>query len=73
MCDRYTCDHAHAMCTFGKFKIVFETMLVRINRLACIIDTYEDLRGLEDAKGWCEDCDEYVELIETDVPLYAEI
>ena len=33
---------------------VFETMLVRINRLACIIDTYEDLRGLEDAKGWCE-------------------
>ena len=33
----------------------------------------EDLRGLEDAKGWCEDCDEYVELIETDVPLYAEI
>ena len=52
---------------------VFETMLVRINRLACIIDTYEDLRGLEDAKGWCEDCDEYVELIETDVPLYAEI
>ena len=30
---------------------VFETMLVRINRLACIIDNYEDLRGLEDAKG----------------------
>ena len=52
---------------------VFETMLVRINRLACIIDTYEDLRGLEDAKGWCKDCDEYVELIGTDVPLYAEI
>ena len=33
----------------------------------------EDLRGLEDARGWCEDCDEDVELIETDVPLYAEI
>ena len=32
---------------------VFETMLVRINRLACIIDSFEDLRGLEDAKGWC--------------------
>ena len=48
-------------------------MLVRINRLACIIDTCEDLRELEDAKGWCEDCDEYVELIEADVPLYAEI
>ncbi len=30
---------------------VFETMLVRINRLACIINTYEDLRGLEDVKG----------------------
>ena len=27
----------------------------------------------EVSKGWCEDCDEYVELIETDVPLYAEI
>ncbi len=52
---------------------VFETMFVRINRLACIIDTYEDLREPEDAKGWCEDCYEYVELIETDVPLYAEI
>ena len=52
---------------------VFETMLVRINRLACIIDTYEDSQGLEDAKVWCEDCDEYVELIETDVPLYVEI
>ena len=52
---------------------VFETMLVRINRLACIIDTYEDLREPEDARGWCEDCYEYVDLIETDVPLYAEI
>ena len=29
---------------------VFETMLVRINRLACILDTYEDLRELEDEK-----------------------
>ena len=48
-------------------------MLVRINRLACIIDTHEDLRGLEVAGGWCEHCNEYVELIETDVPRYAEI
>ena len=52
---------------------VFETMLVRIIRLACIIDIYEDLRGLEDAKGWCEDCDEYVNLIRAELPLYRAI
>ena len=52
---------------------VFETMLVRINRLACIMDTHEDLIEVEDARGWCENCDVYVELIETDAPLYAEI
>ena len=42
---------------------VFETMLFRINKLACIMDAHENLRGLEDTRGWCEDCDEYLQLI----------
>ena len=52
---------------------VSETMLVHINRLDCIMDAHEDLRRLKGAKEWCEDCEKYLELIETDVPLYAEI
>jgi hypothetical protein len=52
---------------------VFETMLVRINHLACILDAHEDVRGLQDASAWCEDCDEYVTLKEAEHPLYAEI
>jgi len=52
---------------------VFETMLVRINHLACILDAHEDVRGLQDASTWCEDCDEYVNLIRAELPLYRAI
>jgi len=59
-------------CNCGGYN-VFETMLVRINHLACILDAHEDVRGLQDASAWCEDCDEYVKLKEANQPLYAEI
>ena len=52
---------------------VFETMLVRINRLACILDDAEDVRKIDDAHAWCEDCHERVEIIKAEQPLYAKI
>ena len=43
---------------------VFESMFVRINRLACIIDDVEDLRGMDSQTAWCAKCETNVELIE---------
>ena len=42
---------------------------VRINRLACIIDDEEDLRGMESPTAWCAKCETNVELIEASKPL----
>ena len=52
---------------------VFETMLVRINRLACIIDDQEDVLEMEKPTSWCEDCGKSVILIEADKPRYREV
>ena len=52
---------------------VFESMLVRINRLACIVDDAEDLIGIPNPIAWCEDCDEFVNVIETLTPKYVEV
>ena len=52
---------------------VFESMFVRINRLACIIDDEEDLRGMENPTAWCAECETNVELIEASEPLYKEL
>ena len=48
-------------------------MFVRINRLACIIDDEEDLRGMESPSAWFAKCETNVELIEASKPLYAEL
>ena len=52
---------------------VFESMFVRINRLACIIDDEEDLRGMECPTAWCAKCETNVELIEANKPLYKSL
>ena len=52
---------------------VFETMLVRINRLACIVDDEEDLIPVPNQMAWSENCDEFVNIIETPTPKYAEV
>jgi hypothetical protein len=52
---------------------VFESMFVRINRQACIIDDEEDLRGMECPTAWCAKCETSVELIELSKPLYADL
>ena len=52
---------------------VFESKLVRINRLACIIDDQEDLLGMDAPKSWCEDCDAFVIIVEAEVPKYREV
>ena len=46
---------------------------VGINRLACIIDDGEDLRGMESPTARCAKCETNVELIEASKPLYAEL
>ena len=48
-------------------------MFVRINRLACIIDDEEDLRGMECPSAWCGKCETDVELIEASKPLYKSL
>ena len=48
-------------------------MFVRINRLACIIDDEEDLRGMECPTAWCAKCETNVELTEASKPLYTEL
>ena len=52
---------------------VFESMFVRINRLACIIDDEEDLRGMDSPTAWCAKCETNVELIEASKTLYTEL
>ena len=46
---------------------------VFINRLACIIDDEEDLRGMQRPTAWCGKCETNVELREVSKPLYAEL
>lgn len=52
---------------------VFESMYVRINRLACIVDEEEDLMEMSKPSAWCDTCEDTVILIEADKPLYKEI
>ena len=52
---------------------VFESKLVRINRLACIIDDVDDVRAMTCPKNWCEDCEAYVMLVEAREPKYRDI
>ena len=52
---------------------VFESVLMRLNRLSCIIDDTEDIIELENARGWCEKCQTDVNIIESDKPRYKEI
>jgi len=63
----------HYICYECQSYDVFESMLVRINRLACIVDDEEDLRAIPNPLAWCENCDEFVNVIETSLPLYVEI
>ena len=52
---------------------VFERVLMRLNRLSCIIDEAEDIIEIENEFGWCKQCQDYVNIIESDKPLYKEI
>jgi hypothetical protein len=52
---------------------VYESRLVRLNRLACIIDDQEDVLEMEKPTSWCEDCGKNVILIEADKPKYREV
>ena len=52
---------------------VFERVLMRLNRLSCIIDDTEDIIELENERGWCENCQTDVNIIESDKPRYKEI
>tara|TARA_A100001015_G_scaffold280207_1_gene342152 strand:- start:1529 stop:1675 length:147 start_codon:yes stop_codon:yes gene_type:complete len=48
-------------------------MLVRLNRLACIVDDKDDLLAIPNPVCWCEDCDTFVTPVETKQPLYKEL
>ena len=50
-----------------------ESIFVRINRLACIVDEEEDLMEMSKPLAWCDTCEKTVILIEADKPLYKEI
>ena len=52
---------------------VFESMFSRSNRLTCIINGKEDLKGMKSPTAWCGECDTNVELIEASKLLYTEI
>ena len=52
---------------------IFESMLVRLNRLACIVDEEEDLMAMSKPSAWCDTCEDTVILIEADKPFYKEI
>ena len=51
---------------------VFESKLVRINRLACIIDDVDDMRAMTCPISWCGDCEAYVMLVEAREPKYRD-
>ena len=63
----------HYICYKCESYDVFETMLVRINRLACIVDAEEDLIAVPNQTAWCENWDEFVNIIETPTPKYAVV
>ena len=52
---------------------VFESVLIRINRLSCIIDDVEDVQGISNPLTYCNECSEFVIVMESDKPLYKEI
>ena len=52
---------------------VFESKLVRINRLACIIDDVDDVRAMTCPTSWCEDFESYVNLVEAKEPKYRDV
>ena len=52
---------------------IFESMLVRLNRLACIVDDEEDLLAIPNPVCWCEDCDTFATPVETKQSLYKEV
>ena len=52
---------------------VFESKLVRMNRLACIIDDVDDVRAMTRPTSWCEDCKSYVNLVEAKEPKYRDV
>ena len=52
---------------------VFESKLVRINRLACIIDDVDDVRAMTRPTSWCKDCESYVNLVEAKEPKYRDV
>ena len=52
---------------------VFESKLVRINRLACIIDDVDDVRAMTRPTSWCEDCVSYVNLVEAKESKYRDV
>ena len=39
---------------------LFETSLVRINRLSFLIDDEEDVMPMPSPQCWCDDCEDYV-------------
>lgn len=52
---------------------VFKSKLVRINRLACIIDDVDDVRAMTCPTSWCEDCEAFVILVEAREPKYRDL
>ena len=52
---------------------VFESKLVRLNRLAYIIDDQEDIRVMKGPISWCDDCDDYAILVEATQPKYRSV
>ena len=52
---------------------MFETMLLRINRFARIVDDKEDLIAIINPMAWCENCNEFVNLIERQTPKYMGV
>ena len=63
----------HYICYECQSYDVYETMLVRINRLACIVDDEEDLIAIPNPMAWCENCNGFVNIIETPTPKYVEV
>ena len=39
----------------------------------CIVDDEEDLIPVPNQTAWCENCDEFVNIIETPTPKYVEV
>ena len=52
---------------------IFESKLVRLNRLACVVDDKDDLLDIPNPVCWCENCDTFVMPVETKQSLYNEL